>query len=159
MEGGGTYSFDGAEAWLLKTAEDELPALSVARTATQALISVLQRAEVKPVEEPAPPRYYQSAALLVLATLGLRSARAALLVIGAGYEPEGHGLKRRLSEAHAHAQAVAADGSGQYARGFLEGRGGKPRRIMGKFGSRQLFDLYSVSEHADARGVRWWLTV
>src|SRR4051812_3447324 len=30
---------------------------------------------------------------------------------------------------------------------------------MGKFGSRQLFDLYSVSEHADARAARWWLTV
>ena len=41
MEGGGTYSFDGAEAWSLRTAQDELPALAVAGAATQALITVL----------------------------------------------------------------------------------------------------------------------
>ena len=155
-----SYSFDGAEAWLRATAPDELPALAIARSATEALALALDGAAVPAAEDPAPPAYYARSALLLLCTLGLRTARAALVVIASGYEPEAHGLKRRLSEIHARAQAVADDKSGAHARQWLEGVGpSTPRKITAKYGSLDLFDTYSASEHADARGMHWWLMV
>jgi hypothetical protein len=57
-------------------------------------------------------------------------------VISFGYEPEAHGLKRRLSEASARLGAVINDPSGEHARQWLAGRGpSTPQRIVGKFGS------------------------
>lgn len=154
------HSFDDAEASLRATARQDLPALAIARSATEALAVALDGAAVPPAGEPPPPAYYAASALLMLSTMGLRTARAALIVIASGYEPEAHGLKRRLSEIHARAQAVADDASGQHARQWLEGRGpSTPRKITAKYGSLDLFDTYSASEHADARGMHWWLTV
>ena len=69
-------------------------------------------------------------------------------------------MKRRLSEIHARAQAVADDKSGVHARQWLEGVGpSTPRNITAKYGRLDLFDTYSASEHADARGMHWWLMV
>ena len=154
------YSFDGAEAWLRATALNDLAALPVARSATDALAVSLQGAAVPGAPDPAPPSYYARSALLLLSTLGLRTARAAIVVIASGYEPEAHGLKRRLSEIHARAQAIAADNSGQHARQWLEGKGpSTPAKIAAKWGTVELWETYSASTHADARGMHWWLMV
>jgi hypothetical protein len=160
MSNGGTYSFDGAEAWLSATARDELPAMIVARNSSEALAAAMNGASVPAAKDPAPPSYYASVALLQLAAIGLRTARAAMLVVAAGYEPETHALKRRLSESHARAQAVVADQSGQHAREWLEGKGpSSPLRITKKFGSAELFEMYSESAHATSTGLAWWLLV
>lgn len=150
--------FDERERSLAAVADEQLPALAVARTAAEALEHVLDGASVEAVEGPPPPNYYVRSAILLLSVLGLRTARALFTLVAAGYEPESHGLKRRLSEVHARAQAVVADESGQHARAWLEGKPvSTPRKVAGKFGSLELFDIYSASEHADARGVHWWL--
>jgi hypothetical protein len=152
--------FDDYEQALAATATEQLPALAVASSATEALELALEGAHVEPVQEAASPSYFVRSAILLLSSIALRSARAIMLVVAAGYEPEAHGLKRRLSEVHARAQAVAADESGQHARDWLEGNGpSTPRKVAGKFGSLELFDIYSASEHADARSVHWWLMV
>jgi hypothetical protein len=59
-----SYSFDGAEAWLRATAPDELPALAIARSATDALAVALDGAAVPAAKDPAPPVYYARSALL-----------------------------------------------------------------------------------------------
>jgi CubicO group peptidase (beta-lactamase class C family) len=55
---------------------------------------------------------------------------------------------------------VIADTSGQHARDWLEGNGpSTPRKVAAKFGHLGLFDMYSWSDHADARGIVSWLAV
>lgn len=156
----GIYRLDGAEAWLRATADQELGAFPIAESATQALALSIRGATIPPAADPPPPSYFMRSALLLLATMGLRTARAILVVVASGYEPEAHGLKRRLSEIHARAQAVVADDTGEHARQWLNGPPpSTPRKVAGKFGSMEIFDMYSVSEHADARGLHWWLMV
>lgn len=156
----GTYSFDGAEAWLRATVSEELGAWQIAHDASEALSIALHGTTILPEAEPQRPSYFVRSALLLLATMGLRTARAALIVIASGYEPEAHGLKRRLSEIHARAQALALDKSGEHARQWLDGAApSTPRKIAGRFGGMELFDIYSASAHADARGIHWWLMV
>lgn len=151
-------SFDGLERRLAASADSELPALGVARSATEALTSAVDGASVEPGGDAPAPSYYMRSAVLLLAVMGLRTARACLLVIAAGYEPEAHGLKRRLSEVHARAQAVLDDQTGQHARDWLDGKGpSTPPKIVGKWGARDLWETYSASTHADAKGLRWWL--
>ena len=160
MSSGGGYGFDDAERDLLARAEHDLPALTVARHATQALATVIEGSHVPPEPDAAPPSYYARLASLMLSVIGLRTARACMLVVSAGYMPESHGLKRRLSEVHARGQAIASDTSGQHARDWLAGKGpSTPPRIVGKFGSADLWDMYSMSAHADARSVHQWLSV
>lgn len=154
------YSFDGAEAWLRATAPSQLEAIAIAKSATEALAVSLQGASIPEAPDPAPPSYYAKSALLLLCTLGLRTARAAILVIASGYEPEAHGLKRRLTEIHTRAQAIVDDTSGQHARQWLEGKGpSTPGKVAAKYGTVELWDTYSASTHADARGMHWWLLV
>ena len=51
-------------------------------------------------------------------------------------------------------------GSGQHAKQWLEGKGpSTPPKIVGKFGNATLWDVYSMSAHADVRGVHQWLSV
>jgi hypothetical protein len=58
------------------------------------------------------------------------------------------------------AQAIAADSTGQHARDWLAGRGpSTPTKIVGKFGSATLWEVYSMSAHADSRSVHQWLSL
>jgi hypothetical protein len=151
---------DRVEASLNDLAETDLAAFGVARHSTVVLARALDGSAVPATSEPVAPTYYIQSATLVLCSLGLRTARAALRVIASGYEPEAHGLKRRLSEIHARTRAVLTDRSGQHARQWLEGvPSSTPRKMAAKFGSLELFDIYSASDHADPRGLHWWLVV
>lgn len=121
---------------------------------------MMDGASVSAETEDAPPSYYMRSATFLLSVMALRTARACLLVVGAGYMPEAHGLKRRLSEVHARAQAMAADTSGQHARDWMTGRGpSTPPSVVGKFGNADLWKLYSWGAHADPRSVIQWLSV
>jgi len=152
-------AFDDAEARLLDSAQNDLPALALAGKATAALASAIEGAAVPPRDDPAPPSYYLVAATLFLGVLGLRTSRAMMLVVSAGYAPEAHALKRRLSEAHARAQAVAGDHTGQHARQWLEGKPPSVGKLANRFMPPELWELYSWGSHADSRSVHWWLSV
>jgi hypothetical protein len=155
-----SYDFDRAERRLLENATATLPALAVAKHTTEVLAEMIAATTIPPVAEQEPPSsYYKRVASLQLSVIALRTARACFLVISAGYMPEAQALKRRLSEAHARAQAVAHDESGEHARQWLEGKTPKPTPIMMKFASEDLWALYSQSTHADARGVHQWLSM
>ena len=55
---------------------------------------------------------------------------------------------------------MGTDESGQHARQWLDGKGpSTPPKIVGKFGSATLWDVYSWSAHADVRGLHQWLSV
>lgn len=148
-------SFTKAETDLLVSATEQLPALGVALLAAEALSVAIDGDSVPDGDN---AQYYLRSAIFVQSIMALRTARACCLVAGAGYAPEAHGLKRRLSEIHAWSQAICADDSGQRAREWLDGRGGTPRKVVNRFGLLELFDVYSLSAHADARGVHTWLT-
>lgn len=133
--------FDAEERRLRDTADGVLPALATARRCTEVLSEMLQGTTVPRVEPGSePPRFWVRAA-----TLQLAARRACCVVVSSGYWPEAHGLKRRLSEVHVRAQAVAEDTSGQYARQWLEGRPPKVGPTMSRFGSDDLWALYSWS--------------
>jgi hypothetical protein len=86
--------------------------------------------------------------------------RAAMVLASAGYEPETLAFKRLLTECHSRAHAVVAAESGEYARQWLQGRAGKPAKVVEKFsGPEGLFDFLSQSAHADYRAVETWLAV
>ena len=151
--------YDDAEREFLGGAGTDLAALSVARRATEALADAIKGATIDPATEDPPASYDIRSAMLVLSVLGLRTARACMLVVSAGYWPESHGLKRRLSEIHARAQAISEDESGQHTRDWLEGRGpSAPARLFNKFGSVDLWKLYSWGAHADVESAHTWLS-
>jgi hypothetical protein len=153
------FDFTEHERAVAATAEDVLPALAAARQASTVLAEAIRGTTVARVGAvPAPPEYWVRAATLQLAVIAFRSARACMLVVSHGYWVEAHGLKRRLSEVHARAQAMAHDTSGQHARQWLDGKPPKIGPIMEKFGSSVLWDVYSWSAHADSRGVHAWLS-
>ncbi len=154
------FDLNAAERHFLTTADEALPALSTARRATECLAAMVDGASTPPEPDDAPPSFYVREATLVLSVLALRTARACLLVVSAGYMPEAHGLKRRLSEIHARAQAVAQDTTGEHARQWLQNRGpSTPHKIVGKFGSADLWEVYGWGAHADAQSAQQWLTV
>jgi hypothetical protein len=151
--------FDEAERRHLGAAAESLPALGIAHRATGTLAAQIEGAQTPPAPEKPPPAFYIREAIFLLAVIGLRTARACILVVSAGYTPEAHGLKRRLSEVHARAHAVRDDKSGEHARQWLEDGPSKPSKLFSKYGSLDLWKLYSWGAHADAESPRQWLSV
>lgn len=153
------FSFDNAERWHLEHSAEDLPALAIARKATDVLATVIEGIVIPPAAEGAPPSYYVRAATFLLSVIGPRTARACLLVVSAGYWPEAHALKRRLSEVHARAEAMANDTSGQHARDWLKGKGpSTPHKVVGKWGSADLWEIYGWGSHAEPQSVLQWLS-
>ncbi|CAA9540841.1 MAG: hypothetical protein AVDCRST_MAG91-3843 [uncultured Sphingomonadaceae bacterium] len=149
--------YDAIERHRLEEAAQRLPALALAGRVTDRLAEVLTGAHI-PDPEPPDAMYYRRSAILVMAVLGLRTARACMLVVAHGYWVESHGLKRRLSEAHARLQAIVDDETGQYARQWLEGPPPGEAKAVHKYGDRDTWGLYSWGAHADARSVHSWLS-
>jgi len=96
----------------------------------------------------------RQAVLLALSGMGVRTARALILLIRSGWEPEAHALKRRLSEIVWCAQWVLDDPSGEAARQWLEGRGRSAARLARAYGGERPWDLFSSGAHADPRSLR-----
>jgi hypothetical protein len=139
----------------------ELPAYHVANAATEALLWVIQQSSVEGHDEEGDPpaSYWRAKALLYLGVLAVRITRAAMAVIGSGYEQEAMTYKRALMEAHSRVQRVVADDSGSYAREWLRGRAGKPAKAVGGFSPDDLWTLLSHSSHADHRAVENFLAI
>jgi hypothetical protein len=139
----------------------DLPAYRVVNGASEALLWVVSRASVPPHEgdgEP-PAAYWRSKALLYLGLLGVRTTRAAMAVVAAGYEAESMTYKRALMEVHSRARRVVDDESGSYAKEWLRGRAGKPAKAVGGFSPDDLWDMLSNSSHADHRAVENFLAI
>ena len=132
----------------------------VFRRSTTTLGAVLEGLEVPFHARPAPVEVDIKSAILNLSVLALRTARAAGVLIRTGYELEAHGLLRRVAEAHARVGAVLDDESGQHAREWLTGPSpSTPRRVVGKHGNLEFFDLYSDSAHATMTGLRRFVAI
>jgi hypothetical protein len=153
-------TFSDAESRNLDAAEEVLEALDVALLATDILAEVLRGFIIAAVDAgEATPGYYTRSAIFLLSVIGVRTARACVLVISAGYWAEAHGLKRRLSEVHARTEAVANDPSGEHARRWLQGKGpSTPHKVVGKWGSADLWTIYGWGAHADPASVLQWLS-
>jgi hypothetical protein len=139
----------------------ELPAYHVAEAATEALLWVLDRAGFEPHqgEEGPPASYWRQKALLYLGVLAVRTTRAAMAVLAAGYEAESMTYKRALMEVHSRVRRVARDESGEYARQWLQGRTGKPAKAVGGFSPDDFWEMLSHSSHADHRAVENFLAI
>jgi hypothetical protein len=151
---------DDLEQRMSARARKELETLDIFDRATLTLASILEGLNVPFHDGPAPVEVYLRSAILNLGVIAMRTARALRSVVGVGYEPEAHGLKRRLSEAHSRVGAVVDDTSGEHARQWLTGRGpSTPHKIAGKFGSLAMFEIYSESTHATIGGLLAWVAV
>ena len=98
------------------------------------------------------------AALLALSGIGVRTARALILLVRSGWEPEAHALKRRLSEVVWRARSVLDDHSGEAARQWLDGRGRSAAKLARDYGGDRPWNLFSSGAHADARSLRLSMT-
>jgi hypothetical protein len=150
-------TLDRVESSMRARSREQLETLGLFGRATTLLGTVLEGLDVPFHPNPAPEVHFRSA-ILNLCVLALRSARAAAILIRSGYEAEAHGLKRRVSEAHARVGAIVDDSTGEHARQWLQGPApSTPRRIAGKYGSLGVFDLYSESAHATMDGLLSWV--
>lgn len=105
--------------------------------------------------EAAPGWPDRSTAALALAAIGLRTTRVIGLIVASGYSPEALPAVRRLFEAAGHAERVARDARGDYARNWLRGQGrpASNRRAYGGAPDDQVgWDLMSGQAHANFRG-------
>jgi hypothetical protein len=154
-------SYTRAEGALRAAVWRELPAYPVADAVTEALLWVLNRAGYESPEDPEnpPASYWRAKALLYLGVLGVRTTRAAMAVLAAGYEAESMTYKRTLTEVHSRARRVFDDESGSYAREWLNNRAGKPAKAVGAYAPDGLWDMLSHSSHADHRGIENFLAI
>lgn len=132
----------------------DLEALALADHATAALAGVLASVPVPPSDSGAAASQHN--ALWMMCIAGLRAARAAMAVIGRGYEDQAIGHARLIDELHNRAQKVREDSSGEYARQWLQG---KPPGSGAKLAGQDFWELISGPVHADPRGILDWLAV
>lgn len=147
------FDFEAREKQFADTADEELgEPLRLARAAVGYLADGLWHIEVPEPADPAKARWAHQAAVFGLCAIGIRSARAVILLVRTGWEPEAHGPMRRLSEAYLRCAAVLADHSGEAARQWLDGKGPRPGKLFKAEGSSR-WDILSSGAHADYRSL------
>lgn len=152
--------FTRAERALLESVTDDLSALRVTDMATVLLGTVVGGVAVPPPErQPPPASWWRATALLYIGIHAVRTTRAAMVVIACGYTAEALAFKRIILELHSRARRVASDQSGEYARNWLDGRGGKPSKAVSGFSPSDLWSNLSQSAHADPRHVENFLAI
>ena len=154
------FPFEDSQAHLSASAAQELgEPLELALVAAGHLADALWQTEL-PAAETDPPgaAYDRRAAIYGLAGLGVRTARALILLVVNGWEPEAHALKRRLTEAGLRVREVLADDSGEAARAWLAGRASSTGALFQKYGATGPWRVFSSGAHADARSLRLVMT-
>ncbi len=142
------------------SARDKLDMLGVFHRSTTTLGAVLEGLHVPLHTGPKNPMLDIKSAVLNLAVLALRAARAGGVLIRSGYEVEANAMLRRSGEAQARVRAVLTDASGQHAREWLAGKApSTPRKIAGKHGNLEFFDAYSDMTHATMTSLRRFVAV
>jgi len=131
--------------------------LAVADAATHVLLWALGRSAVEATDhDPLPTAHARGWALYYIGVGTVRATRTVMATIRAGYEPESLPVMRKLAELRGRAQRVQLDHSGQYARDWLDGRGGKHGKALVDPPEGMWEGLSSMS-HADARGIETYL--
>lgn len=150
------WSISEREEALRLTAEADLPMLALADNVSQLLAEVIQGISIDATEEDPQPKALRTHALWFMAIITLRALRAAMQAFRAGYEDQAVGYQRLVDELHNRAQRLVKDGSGGYARQWLEGRGlGKGAKLAGQ----DFWEFMSGPVHANARAVLDWLAI
>jgi hypothetical protein len=100
--------------------------------------------------DPPPPEYWIKAAVLNMAAIGVRSARAATIIVRYGYAPESLAALRALHESVAHIKWVLTNPQGDNARNWLmdeRGRRTTGSRVARQSGSHVVFDALGKRVH------------
>lgn len=133
----------------------QLPEWGLANEASiglaQALLALGPRTFMGPRHEGGP--ILQLYAQQIIGVRTFRAIRAAMAVLGAGYETETRALDRILVELIAHRETVQGDATGEEARLWLEGK--RDRGIAAKVNAMQPADMYRNlchDSHGDPRG-------
>ncbi len=90
-----------------------------------------------------------------MAIIATRAVRACMAVITVGYEDQGIGYTRLLTELVAASEKVVTDHSGQYAQQWLDGK----TKTGAKLAGQELYEIVSGPAHADVKAVLDWLAV
>jgi hypothetical protein len=145
--------FDAIECQLVADADAALPVLAASRGVIDILADLIEGVTVSSGRDGMSGASCVQDATVLLAVIAVRTARACLWVIAAGYVPEAHSLARRLSEIVARTEAVTSDESGQHAREWLNGKGpSTPKKVVRKHGRADVWEVFSRSTHADIEG-------
>lgn len=146
-----------AEAANTASAWEDLPPFHLANVATEVLAVMIGECPVPGADEDdAPPGYWHKKAVFFLAVIGLRAARAAMVLVAAGYGPEALGQMRTVMEVHNRIERVLDDPHENRARNWFKTGDGKP----GKHADvPELWATLSHSAHADRRAVENFLAV
>jgi hypothetical protein len=134
----------------LRSAPAQLGALKTAGEASLALVSLIE--ELEGFESDDWPSAKIQMATATICAMAYRTARAAMLVISAGYVPEEFPLQRRVTEAVLLVEHIVADIYGNRAKEWLEGR--KPtlgKLAAGKGTVSSILNRYSIGSHIDLR--------
>lgn len=144
--------YDRDERALLDSAAERLWADALLDGLVDTAAAILDAAQWREVPADAGPLWVERAtAGNALAAMSLRLARTIALTVRCGYAVESLSGTRRLTEAAGHAQRVAEDQGGQYARNWLhgEGRAGSARAAFGSDPSAaSSWKLMSGQSHA-----------
>jgi hypothetical protein len=97
----------------------------------------------------------QHQAVWFMAIIATRAVRACMAVITVGYEDQGIGYTRLLTELVAASEKVVTDRSGQYAQQWLGGKTKTGARLTGQ----EFYEIVSGPAHADVKAVSDWLAI
>lgn len=147
---------DEVEEDLRQRASEDLPALGLAGKAGDRLASIIGRTPVPPAAPNQSARERQHHAIWMIAIQAFRALRVAMNTIAIGYDDQAVGKVRLIFEAHARAERVLKDQSGEYAREWLEGRtGGSGARLVGQ----EFWETLSGPPHVTVRGTLDWTAI
>ncbi len=143
------------ERRLRETADADLPVLALADDVSRLLAEIIQEISID-AEEERDAKALRTQALWFMAIIALRALRAAMQALRSGYEDQAVGYQRLIDELHNRAQKLRADGSGDYARRWLQGHGlGKGAKLAGQ----DFWEFLSGPVHANARAVFDWIAI
>lgn len=119
--------------------------------ASELVASLMEPLDAPPApREPPTPEYWIRTAVLNIAAVGVRAARAVKVLVEAGYAPESVGSLRNLHEAIQLITWVSEDSSGQRAENWLTNNASKKlsaARIAAAAGVRGAYDAMSKRAH------------
>jgi hypothetical protein len=153
-----SWSFPEREGALAQTASQDLPMLTLADTASRLLVDVIGRTPVPPQSGEQAARdvaRLQHQAVWFMAIVATRALGACMAVVTVGYEDQGIGYTRLLTELAAAAEKVVNDHSGEYTQRWLAGKTTTGAKLTGQ----EFYELVSGPAHADVKAVLDWIAI
>jgi hypothetical protein len=132
--------------------------LALVDRASRLLVDVIGRTPVPPPTGEQAGRDVaglQHRAVWFMAIIATRAVRACMAVITVGYEDQGIGYTRLLTELVAASEKVVTDHSGEYAQQWLDGK----TKTGAKLAGQEFYEIVSGPAHADVKAVLDWLAI